>query len=168
MTEKKLIIAFIIGTVLILGGGVMVLNSSTPKKITSSQSVKVETGERKFDWGQINYNGPKATKIFKIKNTGTDVLKLTSVKTSCSCTSAQLVIDDQRSPLFSMHSVSSWVGEVKPGKEALLEVVFDQAFHGPSGVGPVERIISVETNDAQNPYLEFNLKGVVVNEKNKI
>lgn len=163
MAEKKLLIAIIIGTLLILGGGVMVLSSqSASSKVVSSQNVKAEAAEKKFDWGQIDYNGPKATKSFKIKNSGSEILKLTNIKTSCSCTSAQIIIDGNQSPLFSMHSVSSWVGEVQSGKEAELVVVFDQSFHGPSGVGPIERIISVETNDAKNPKIEFNLTGNVV------
>lgn len=163
MNEKKILIIIIIGTLLILGGGVILLSSSPAKTpVSLSQNVKAEAPEKTFDWGQIDYNGPKATKSFKIKNSGSEILKLTNIKTSCSCTSAQIIIDGSQSPLFSMHSVSSWVGEVQPGKEAELVVVFDQSFHGPSGVGPIERIISVETNDVKNPKIEFNLTGNVV------
>lgn len=161
--NNKIIIALLIGTFLILGVGVFVLSSSSAKpQLSLSQNAKAETTEKTFDWGQINYDGPKATKTFKIKNPGTETLKLSNVKTSCSCTSAQILIDKNQSPFFSMHSISSWTGEVQPGKEAELVVVFDQTFHGPSGVGPVERIISVETNDAKNPKIEFNLTGNVV------
>lgn len=163
MNEKKLLIVFILGTILILGGGVMILNSqNTSSKITSSSNAKTEVAETKFDWGQIDYNGPKATKTFKIKNSGSAALQLTNVKTSCTCTSAQIIIDKNSSPRFSMHNTSSWIGEVQPGKEAELVVIFDQTFHGPSGIGPIERIISLETNDLQNPKLEFYLTGNVV------
>ena len=89
-------------------------------------------------------------------------MQLTGIKTSCVCTKAQVVIDGKTSPYFSMHSTSSWVGEVAPGKEAQLTVIFDPAFHGPTGVGPIERLIDIQTNDIQNPNLEFSLKGVVV------
>lgn len=164
MNDKKLVIGLIVITVLILGGGIYVLSASStpPVKITSSQNAKVSVDQKTFDWGNIPYSGRNATKTFTIKNTGTDVLQLTGVKTSCVCTKAQISIDGKTSPYFSMHSTSAWVGEIAPGKEAILSVIFDPAFHGPTGVGPVERLISLQTNDSQNPSLEFSLKGVVV------
>lgn len=166
MADKKIIIGLIVLTMLILGGGVYFLSSTaTSTQVIPSQNVKVEIPERTFDWGNIPYSGGNATKTFTIKNTGTGVLQLSGVKTSCTCTKAQVTIDGKGSPYFSMHSTTGWVGEVAPGKEAQLLVIFDPAFHGPSGVGPVERLISLETNDIQNPKIEFSLKGVVVKDK---
>lgn len=163
MTDKKIIIGLITFTLFILGGGIYVLStSSAPVKITSSQNAKISVDQKTFDWGNIPYSGGNATKTFTIKNIGSDTLKLTGVKTSCTCTKAQIVIDGKSSPYFSMHATSAWVGEVAPGKEAQLTVIFDPAFHGPTGVGPIERVISMQTNDTQNPSLEFSLKGVVV------
>lgn len=163
MTDKKVIIGLIIFTLSILGGGIYVLStSSAPVKITASQNARISVDQKTFDWGNIPYSGGNATKIFTIKNTGSDTLKLTGVKTSCTCTKAQVAIGGKSSPYFSMHATSAWVGEVAPGQEAQLTVIFDPAFHGPTGVGPIERIISMQTNDTQNPTLEFSLKGVVV------
>ncbi|MBI4036661.1 DUF1573 domain-containing protein [Candidatus Daviesbacteria bacterium] len=164
MNDKKIIISFVVLTFLILGGGVYILNQSatSPAVVNLSQNAKVEVSEKTFDWGEIAYSGPNATKTFTIKNAGTDVLRLTNVKTSCACTTAQVKVGDKTSPSFGMHTTSSWIGEVPSGKEAQLTVVFDQDFHGPTGVGPMERLISVETNDLTNPKLEFSLKGVVV------
>ena len=163
MNEKKIITALIIGTLLILGGSLFVLSDSSGKsEITITQNAKAEISEKTFDWGQIQYDGAKASKTFKILNSGSEILKLFNIKTSCTCTSAQLIIDGQKSPLFAMHGGSSWVGEVAPGKEAELEIVFDQTFHGPSGVGPIERYIDIETNDSNQPKIEFYLKGTVV------
>lgn len=164
MNQKKIVIAFIVLTVAILGGGIYFLSitSATPQKVDSSQNAKLEVDQKTHDWGQIAYSGGNVSKTFAIKNSGTDVLQLTNIKTSCACTYAQVIIDGKPSPKFGMHTTSSWVGEVAPGKEASLTVIFDPAFHGPTGVGPMERLISVETNDIQNPSLEFTLKGVVV------
>lgn len=167
MNDKKIIIGFVIFTLLILGGGIYVLIQSTtsPVVIKSSQNARILVDQKTFDWGQIPYSGGNATKTFTIKNTGTDNLKLTNIKTSCACTYAQLIIDGKISPKFSMHTTSSWVGEVTAGKEASLTVVFDPSFHGPTGVGPIERLISMQTNDINNPNLEFSLKGVVIKDK---
>lgn len=167
MNNKKLVIGFIVFTLLILGGGISLLSftTSTPAKVTTSQNAKAEVSQKTFDWGNIPYNGGNATKTFTIKNTGTDALKIMNVKTSCTCTKAQLTIEGKNSPYFSMHSTSGWIGELAPNKEAQLTVIFDPAFHGPTGVGPVERLISLETNDRENPKIEFSLKGVVVKDK---
>lgn len=161
--NKKIVIGFILVTLLILSGGIYVLSTATSSPtVTFSQNAKAQVDEKVFDWGQIPYSGGNATKIFTIKNTGTDILKLSNIKTSCVCTKAYVSIDSQKSPAFSMHTSSGWVGKVNPGSEAKLTVVFDPAFHGPQGVGPMERLISVQTSDIQNPTVEFSLKGVVV------
>ncbi|MDP3733539.1 MAG: hypothetical protein Q8Q91_03255, partial [Candidatus Daviesbacteria bacterium] len=89
-------------------------------------------------------------------------LKLYNVKTSCACTKANLTIDGKVSPKFDMHTKSSWTGEVAPGKDAILNVIFDQTFHGPTALGPMERLISMQTNDLSSPTLEFKLTGNVV------
>ncbi len=163
MSNKKILIGFIVVTFLILGGGVFILSkTSIVGQVNGvSANAKFLAPEKSFDWGQIALSGPDATKTFIIKNTGTDTLKLTNIKTSCACTKAQMVIDGKSSPFFGMHTPSSWVGEVLPGKEASLTVIFDPDFHGPSGIGAIERLISLETNDAENQKVEFSLKGVV-------
>ena len=165
MTDKKIILGIILITILILGGGMFLLtkSSSAPSQtVTLSQNAKVEALEKTFDWGVIKYSGDKATKTFIIKNTGSDLLKLYNIKTSCACTKANLTIDGKLSPDFGMHTQSSWTGEVAAGKDAILNVVFDQTFHGPTGVGPMERLISMQTNDLSSPTLEFKLTGNVV------
>ena len=107
-------------------------------------------------------NKGNVTKSFAIKNTGTGILKIFNIKTSCHCTRAYITIEGVDSPSFGMSDLSSWVGEVVGGKEAKLTVVFDPAFHGPSGVGPINRFVSVETNDRANTKLTFTLTGVVI------
>lgn len=165
MSERNIIIAVLIASLLILGGGIFLLSqssSSTKQDITLSKNAKLEAKEKTFDWGEIKYSKGNATKTFTIKNVGSDPLKLYNIKTSCACTKANLTIEGKLSPDFSMHSKSSWSGEIGPGKEAILNVIFDPAFHGPTGVGPMERLISLQTNDLSSPTLEFKLTGNVV------
>jgi len=73
-----------------------------------------------------------------------------------------LKTSSQTSPKFKMHEKSSYVFEVNPGETAELIVEFDPAFHGPSGVGPITRTITMNTNDTKNSTLTFNLTGNVV------
>lgn len=158
MNEKKIIISITLITVLILiGGGFFLSKGETSATITASQNAKAAIDQKIYDWGTINMNNGNVNKTFIIKNAGTDVLKLTKVKTSCHCTKAQVTINGKTSPSFGMNTVSPWVGEVAPGNEAQLNIVFDPAYHGPNGVGPITRYISVDTNDPNNSTLEFTL-----------
>lgn len=158
MTEKKIIIGVVLFTLLILIGGIVALSgSSTSTTISASQNAKVSIDQKTYDWGTINMKDGNVSKTFVIKNAGTDILKLTKIKTSCHCTKAQVIINEVASPSFGMNTVSPWVGEVAPGNEAQLNIVFDPAFHGPNGVGPITRYISVDTNDPNNSTLEFTL-----------
>jgi len=164
MNEKKFFILIGFTTLVIVIVGVFFLgssNSSAPQVAVSSKT-KASFGKTDYDWGKINYNGPKATKTFAIKNTGSDTLKLFNVKTSCHCTKAHVSIDGVDSEDFGMEGFSSWVGEIKPGKEAKLVIVFDQTYHGPQEVGPIIRYTSVETNDSSNSKITFTTSGNVV------
>lgn len=163
VNENKVILLIMLVSFLILGGGIfLVSKTSSSPQVEYSLSAKAWTVEStSFDWGQIPmYNG-LARKTFTIKNTGTDLLKLFNIKTSCHCTVARISIDGKESQNFGMSGVSSWVGEVKPGKEAKLIAEFDPAYHGPQGVGPITRFVSVETNDKGNQKITFTLTGTV-------
>ena len=163
MKQKTVLIILGIITFAILGLGVWLLSQPAGGAVVEkSDQAKAEAAELNYDWGEIKINGGNAEKSFMIKNSGSGQLKLLDVSTSCMCTTAQVIIDGKLSPLFKMHQKSAWIGEVQPGKEAELKVIFDPAFHGPSGVGAMTRQIEVSTNDKNNPKLEFLLKGVVV------
>lgn len=160
----KLVFWLVLSLIALVAGAVWFATALTgkPTVLESSSNVKAVVPEFSFDWGTIPYAGGNAVKTFIIKNEGTETLKLLNIKTSCTCTKAQITTEQGQSPYFSMHSTSSWSGEVLPGKEAQLTVIFDPAFHGPGGTGPITRLVSVETNDKIKSKLEFSLKGVVV------
>ena len=148
-------------TLLVLVGGFILAANSGPAKLADT-GAKLYTDHTSFEWGEININGGNATHEFVIENRGTGNLELANIITSCACTSAQVKINGTTSPYFGMHSASSWIGKVEPGQAATLTVIFDPLYHGPTGVGPIERLISVKTNDPQNAEMEFNLTGDVI------
>lgn len=162
--EKKIIILGTVATVLILIIGVVWMSSTNTvaPQISASQNAKAYTiSPTSADWGQIPMYKGDVTKVFVIKNTGTDTLKLFNIKTSCHCTKAYVTIGTEDSPNFGMDGISSWIGEVAPGKQARLTADFDPAYHGSQGVGPITRYVSVETNDKANPKLTFTVTGTV-------
>ena len=148
-------------TILTLIGGFFLATGSGPAKLGGGDG-QAYTDHTSFEWGEININGGNATHEFTIENRGTGELDLANILTSCACTSAQITIDGVVSPYFGMHSTSSWVGKVAPGKTATVSVIFDPLFHGPTATGPIERLISVKTNDPKNENMEFNLTGNVI------
>lgn len=158
----KVILIFL-GAIILIGGGGIFLMSRSPNTARLEKTDKAQffTDHANFDWGNIDYGGGDAKHTFEIKNTGEAPLKLANIKTSCMCTTAKVITRAGSSPAFKMHEVSDWQGVLEPGETGKLEVDFDPAFHGPTGTGPVERIISVETSDPNKSYVEFNLKGVV-------
>lgn len=157
------IVGVVIVTVLILGGVVFFgaqMGSNT--QITADSQVSIDITENRYDWGTIDINGGIVSKSFDIENKGSTPLKLYDVKTSCMCTTAQLKTASQTSKKFGMHEKNSSVFEVNPGETAELIVEFDPAFHGPSGVGPISRTVTIDTNSENNPTLTFQLAADVV------
>ncbi|HEX8966098.1 MAG TPA: DUF1573 domain-containing protein [Patescibacteria group bacterium] len=163
MNEKKIIIFSILITITLLVGGIFFVSTSTatPSVISSSNAKATTIDPTSADWGQIPMFKGTVSKVFRIKNTGTNTLKLFNIRTSCHCTTAEVITPTDTSPLFKMDSLSSWIGTVDPGKEAKLTVVFDPAFHGPDAVGPITRYVEIETNDKAEPKLTFTVTGNV-------
>lgn len=159
------LLGIIVVTALVLGG-VVYLGSKigATAQVTTDTKVAVAIENNQFDWGTIDINGGIVSKTFAIENKGTAPLKLYDTKTSCMCTTAQLSTPAETSKKFGMHEKTSSVFEVSPGETAELLVDFDPAFHGPSGVGPISRTVTMNTNDPNNQTLSFQLSANVVKE----
>lgn len=164
MLSKKIVIAILITTLALFVGGVVMVSrpTKTEQNVVENVDAKLEVTETNYDWGNIDYSGGMVETLFEIKNVGSTTLSLYNVYTSCMCTTAQLATGKVQSPLFGMHTKSDYVLQVEPGDSASLKIVFDPAYHGPSGVGPVTRQIKVSTNDPSQTELDFSLSGVVV------
>ncbi|PJE63889.1 hypothetical protein COU89_00855 [Candidatus Roizmanbacteria bacterium CG10_big_fil_rev_8_21_14_0_10_45_7] len=159
----RFIVGTVIITVLLLGIAVFLGSKmGAAPQITVDSLVALSIKSSSFDWETIDYDEGIVSKTFPIKNTGSSVLKLYNVETSCMCTTAQIKTPEVTSKKFKMHETSANIIEVRPGETAKLIVEFDPAFHGPSGVGPINRIITMSTNDVKNPTLTFTVSGNVV------
>ena len=93
-----------------------------------SQPPKLEATPSSHDFGEIR---PEPTdKLFELKNSGEELLQITQVTTSCSCTSAE--VEDR---------------EIEPGNSTTLTVTFDPTAMDPPIRGEVLRIVYVQSND---------------------
>ncbi len=131
-------------------------------QVSADSNVELSVESTNHSWGTIEYDGGTVAKTFSIGNTGTEIVRLYDVVTSCMCTTAQLITPEKSSGKFGMHSSSSEIYELKPGESAELKIEFDPAYHGPSGVGQVTRTVVVKTNAAKHPQLTFQLSALVV------
>jgi hypothetical protein len=110
------------------------------------------------DLGKMKVKDEK-TAEFTIENKGSKPLQLYKIRSSCDCTFGQVTIDGNKSPEFSMHASSPWVGTIEPGKKATLSVIYRPFIMPVSGV--VTRDVYLETNDPEKPRMTFTVKAEV-------
>lgn len=169
--------SIVLGTVLIIAvfaiwqgdksGGIANVSVATP---TPSKPPTVVSGisvsPQPFDWGKIKYGGGIVETKFTLKNTTSDILKISKIETSCMCTQASMKLGDKESPFFSMPGHGGpnpgWQADFQPGQEAVITAKFDPAAHGPEGVGKVDRVIRVWFSQPENTYQDVNFVGTVV------
>lgn len=151
-------------TVLIVVGVVLVtFNSTSGSQMTTYESSQSERPKIKVEKTNIELGDIKISDNIEeeitIDNIGNKPLQISNVYTSCGCTSAQLIINGEKSPMFSMHNNPAWMGEIEPGGKAILKAIYE-----PSKMpvqGEVERTIFFRTNDPEKSEVEINLKARV-------
>lgn len=115
----------------------------------AAQSGALTSARPNHDFGTISMKAGNVSTTYRIKNEGAAPLALDKIYTSCMCTTATLITaSGRRQGPFGMPGhgpLKPATGEIAPGETVLLEVVFDPAAHGPSGLGRIERVVTVET-----------------------
>jgi len=116
-----------------------------------------------YDFGTIQMNNGKVSRVFNIKNTGTEDILLERVTTSCMCTVAYIVNGENKKGPFGMPGHGGLVPKanytIKAGEAVVIEAVFDPNAHGPAGVGLIERVVQLEYNNGT--ILGLNFKAIV-------
>ena len=112
-----------------------------------------------FDFGRISMANGQVSHRYTIRNSGSTPLTITKMFTSCMCTTATLTTRSARKGPFGMPG-HGWLASVSetlaPGEEAQVDVVFDPAAHGPAGVGPTARSVTVVNDAGLALELRFN------------
>jgi len=105
---------------------------------------QIEINPKIFDFGEVKY-GDVASHVFKVRNTGEQVLEIKKVATSCACTEAE--IEKKR---------------LGPNEEVNLTVTYNTgAMSGSHAKGKQERIIYIKSNDPKNPQIEAIISAYV-------
>ncbi len=121
---------------------------SAPAAEARSQGT-LSAREARHDFGAISMAAGKVTHRFEIRNTGVEPVLIRKMYTSCMCTTASLIRGGRKTAPSGMpgHGLIATLNEsLDMNERALVEVVFDPAAHGPSGVGPTERIVTIQNN----------------------
>lgn len=95
--------------------------------------------ENAWDFGRTK-QGKSLTHVFKFTNTGTSLLKIERVTSSCGCTAA----------LVSKESL-------RPGEEGEIKVTFNTTGYE----GEITKYIFIETNDTANPRQQISVSASI-------
>ena len=152
--------------VLLAIGGLFIsgrVNQASSPGAASEVASALAAAETLYDFGTISMKNGNVEKMFEIMNpTDTDIA-LTSLTTSCMCTTAFIVKDGSRRGPFGMPGHGSSVpraNEVIPASGKLgVAVIFDPNAHGPAGVGTIDRFVYLE--DETGGVLELEIKANV-------
>lgn len=156
----------IIGTtlgILVLGGLIWIArpneqSMSASTIMDNSGPFSVEETAR-FDFGRISMAQGIVNHRFNIKNTSGVPITIGKMYTSCMCTTASLIIKSTRFGPVGMPghgAVPSLNQTINPNEEAVVEVVFDPAAHGPAGVGRIQRTVTLENTSGTPVELVFS------------
>lgn len=151
-------IAFVAGSYFLLNQGGGQTNAITNYAKIDKEKPRIKVVKTISDLGMIKVDEEKSAE-FTIKNVGSRPLQLYGISSSCNCTFGQVIIDGKESKLFGMHAVSDLAGEMMPGKEGKIRVIYRPYIMPVYGV--VEREVYVSTNDPEKPKLIFKVKANV-------
>ncbi|MBI5789608.1 MAG: DUF1573 domain-containing protein [Candidatus Schekmanbacteria bacterium] len=118
------------------------VDAQPPKKESPAANSNITFENLEFDFGSIE-QGEKVTHIFNFKNTGKDPLVIDKVQSSCGCTAA----------ILSSKTIL-------PGESGSIETTFNSSrFHG-----RINKTITVNSNDPDEPVVRLQLTGKVTSE----
>ena len=131
--------------------------SVSPASVSPAGALRAR--ETNFNFGSISMAAGKVTHLYRFRNAGAEPIVLGKMYTSCMCTTAALVKSSGRkfAPVgMPGHTPIPALNEtLQPNEEAMVEVVFDPAAHGPAGIGPVDRVVTIENSAGQPLELAF-------------
>ena len=162
--SKKYLWGVIIVVVALVGIKVVVSSASPVELVENAQLTISET---RWDFGDIPMSEGITTRSISLKN-DTDVpITITSMQTSCMCTTVQIVHSDgSKSGLKGMvghgGGTSSLSETIQAGEAVALLVNFDPNAHGPNATGPITRNVELTTNSQAQPEVEFTFSGNVI------
>lgn len=162
MNKKNLIVSAFAILLSIIGliwlGAPANKQSNITNAVSANKSLVADNLE--YDFGTISMANGNANHTYKIKNNGAGPANISKISTSCMCTTANVkTLDNKIYGPFGMpmghsgHSgaITDTNITVPAGGEIELTATFDPNAHGPNAVGPVNRIIYIQSDASKEP-----------------
>lgn len=111
-----------------------------------------------YAFGNVPLGGGLVRRVYAVRNAGTEPTTVTGISTSCMCTTAVITTARGTWGPFGMpgHGLLPKISAtLAPDETAEVEVVYDPAAHGPSGIGPVERAVYLAHTGGDPLILSF-------------
>jgi len=138
MTQKRIIIAIVLTTLVVLVAAVAVGYAALPHA-----EGQIELSATEFDFGTIPNTGP-VSEVFQVRNVGDGPLEISGVSTSCGCTAAE---------------VGSW--RLAAGTSTDLTVTYNPLAHD-GATGEFVRLVYVRSDDPETPEASLIVRVTVV------
>lgn len=143
-------------------GGTAASVQNAPNSSNTSQSA-LTASETFYDFGTISMKNGNVTKEFRVTNPTDKDITVSTVLTSCMCTTAFIVGQDGgvKGP-FSMPGMGyapSANELIKAGESRVIRVIYDPNAHGPAGVGRIERFVAL--TDSSGGVIQLEIKALV-------
>ncbi len=158
MTRKSIIISLIVGLAIIGALAWVAQPAAKNSQATTNANAQLTASETRFDFGTVSMANGTIKKRIALVNAGPDPVVIEKISTSCMCTTASLVKGNEVFGPFGMpgHGYIPKINQaIEPNEEAGIEVTFDPAAHGPSGIGRVDRSVSIENNAGSPLEIQF-------------
>jgi hypothetical protein len=157
------IISSIVICILVLAGIVWFARpsgqgESAAVSAAQSDGALVVEESRNYNFGTISMAAGNVSHTFKMRNAGGEPVTISKMYTSCMCTVASLMMGNKKFGPVGMpgHGAIPRINQtINPNEEAVVEVVFDPAAHGPAGVGRIGRTVVIENNSGAPVELSF-------------
>ena len=129
----------------------------------SAEKSALTAPETFYDFGTISMKNWNVTKEFTVTNPTDKDITVSTVLTSCMCTTAFIVKPDGnvKGP-FSMPGmgyIPPANETIKPSESRIVRVIYDPNAHGPAGVGQIDRFVML--TDSSGGTLQFEIKALV-------
>jgi len=157
---NKYIIGVIVLGIALLGYSVISSNQggeSAEATNAGPSASKITVLEQPYDFGDIEIFAGKVSTKYTLMNEGTEDVIITKADTSCMCTEGVIA-----GLTFGMHGSEVDSVVIPAGGEEVVEAIYDPLAHGPSGVGPVTRMLNLETNSTETPKIELRFSANVI------
>ncbi len=156
--NKFIVGAVVLAVVLILGANYFGDNDDVLSTVTNSNVASaIFVIEPPYDFGDIDIFAGKVETTFTLKNEGTEAVTITKAGTSCMCTEGVIA-----GLTFGMHGSDVESVIIPAGDEEKVKAIYDPLAHGPSGTGPVTRMLQLETNSTKTPKIELRFSANVI------